>query len=140
MNQRNLFSILIILLSVLVFSHNGMSQEIIYQFGKTTKCIVDSNTVKVFLPSLIEKEGMTFIINNDGKSCSSGKNRHPQDFAYMLDQLAELRSKEEISESTYEHIKCSLEKNKRIKEYMALNPSTVNGDVVLRILSSPDCK
>lgn len=139
MNHNKQHLIIFTFFAVFFSAMSATGQEIKHQFGNESSCIVDSNTVTIFLASIIEEEGLTFIVNNDGKVCSSGKNNHPDDFDNMLYQLVELKSKSTITEKTYQRLKCSLEKDKMVKEYLTLNPSTMDEKIIIKIMNDTKC-
>lgn len=140
MQKRNLKLSIVIIISILHLATNVRGQVIEHQFGETISCDINPQTIKVFLSSKNENEGLTFIVNTDGKICSSGKNKHPNDFEYMINQLTEMYLTESINLLTFERIECSLIKDKKIKDYMLQNKSNIDERYILKILNAPQCK
>lgn len=129
--MKAIVTIVLLNLYVLV----SFAQVKVLQIGNNSSCKIDTQTTQVYLPATKKEEGYTFIVNLDGKTCSSGKASHPDDHQKLLKELNLLKKKGEISDTIYRIIKKSLIKNKEIIDYIKNNPESQDQEVILSILN-----
>ena len=112
------------------------SQKFISQIGNPSYCVIDSNTVQVFLPLEKESEGLGFTVNVNGKTCSSGKVPNIEDYKVLRSELEKLKNNLRISDLVYQRVKCSLNKSELVKKYRLANNDKIDDSEIMEILNS----